>query len=136
MTVITVPLMPAVGVTAIVGVTVIACWTCRPVSVSRSVSRYVPAKSPVGTINHVSFVNSLVMVVEPNWFAPPTVWTTPATTRFVALNVASVILLNPVTVMSTLLPDTADVGVVSVGTPSTWIGASAVSVAAPVILNV
>lgn len=135
-TAIVVPLMAVVGAIAIVGCTVIAVWTDRPVFASCKVSKYVPAKMPVGTMNHVVFVNAFSpvdgTVYPPNWLTPATVVTVvvPATvaTRVVLLNDASVILLNPVTVMVTLLPDTAVVGAVSVGAPSTVIVASAVSV--------
>jgi len=87
---------------------------------------------PVGTMNDVVVVNEFApeaaMVIGPNWFRPPTVWIALAVTKAVVLNVASVILVKPVTVRVTLLPDTAVVGAVNVGGPITVIAASAVSV--------
>lgn len=75
-TVISVPLLPVVGVTAIAGPTVIAFWTDRPVFKSCKVSRYVPAKRPVGTMNQVVFENAFApvtgTVISPNWSTPPT----------------------------------------------------------------
>lgn len=131
-TVMVAPLTSVVGVIVIDGVTVIACWIDRPVFKSETVSKYVPAKRLVGTMNHVVFVKSLFILMSPNWLD----WTTLPVTKAMLLNVASVILLKPVMLMLTLLPDAAVAGANSVGRPNTWIDASAVSVEVALTLNV
>jgi hypothetical protein len=69
-TAIVVPLLPVVGVRAIVGPTVIADWTLKPVFESVRVIRYVPAKRAVGTMNQVVLLNAFApeaaTVAEPN----------------------------------------------------------------------
>lgn len=67
-----VPLAANVGVSVTLGSTVIAACAFRPVFESINVSRYVPAKRPVGTMNHVVVVYALApsftMPIGPNWF--------------------------------------------------------------------
>jgi hypothetical protein len=104
-------------------VTVIADCTTKPVFESMRMSRYVPANRVVGTMNHVVLVNAPVpeadTVCEPN---------KELATKSTPPNVAVEIAVKPLTVMVTLLPDTAVVGATIVGVPKTLIAASAVSV--------
>lgn len=90
---------------------------------SVNVSKYVPAKRPVGRMNHVSFVNAAApevdIVTGPNADVP---------IRSTFLNVAVEIADRPLTDIVTLAPDAAVVGAVNVGAPITVKAASAVSV--------
>lgn len=69
-TVIVEPLVAVVGVRVAAGVTEIAAWTLRPVFPSLKVSKYDPAKRPVGIMNHVvseyALEPLLGTVTEPN----------------------------------------------------------------------
>jgi hypothetical protein len=128
-------LLAVIGDRPIEGVTEIACCTLRPVFASFKVSKYVPAKSVVGTMNHVVRVYALEplldIAVVPNWFtleiATGVPYGVPEVTRDVPPMFADVIPVNPVTDMVTLPPDTAVFGAVKVGVPSTVRVAVAVS---------